>query len=199
MDLTNWRTALAAAASGCVFTVWVLVTGCAYMEGQGVQVAAPNPFEPEPTCTIYKDMGIDPATSTGVIPKYIKNPCAAQNIVVSVARSGAALEAYQIEHVRTFVAEAKKYMVVGLTFQNAKLFVGMQIGKLNREFGLLYFAVSDLLLVLPDTAILQTDDVTLVHASLDNMLAKVEEIAALLGYVPAALLRAELAKMGTAL
>lgn len=180
MDFTNWKRAARAAIGGAVFITFILLTGCAYMEGQGVEVAAPNPFEYEPTCTIYKDMGIDPATSTGVIPKYIKNPCAAQNIVVSVARSGAALEAYQVEDVRKFVAEAKKYMVVGLTFQNAKLFVGMEIGKLNRQFGLLYFAVSDLLLVLPDKAILQLDDVTLVHASLDNMLAKVEEIAAML-------------------
>jgi hypothetical protein len=191
MDFKNRISPLAAAASVMALAFFIILgNGCG-----AVQVRGPNPFEADPACTIYADMGIDPATSTGVIPQYIKNPCAAQNIIVSVARSGAILEAYQVEHVRTFVAEAKTYITVGKDVGGIKLYIGMQVGKLNRKFGLLFFTVSDLLIVLPDVSLLQPDDIKLAHASLDNMLAKVEEIAGMLGYVPADLLRAELGKM----
>ena len=174
MKKQDWSSALAGLVALAAFTIYILA-GCA-----GIQVQGPNPFEPDPKCTIYQGMGIDPATSTGVIPEYIKNPCAAQNIVVAVARSGVALEAYQLEDVRKFVEEAKRYTTVGLTFQNLKLFVGAEVGKLNREFGLLFFTVSDLLIVLPDSDMLALDDVKLVHASLDDVLKKTEAMASLL-------------------
>jgi len=178
MDWSNWRSALAGAIGVALLAIWILAgAGCAQL---GVGVKGPNPFEPDPKCTIYQDMGIDPATSTGVIPQYILNPCAAQNMVVAVARSGVVLEAYQVDDVRSFVTEAKAYTTVGKDFGGVKLFVGMQIGKLNKKFGLMFFTLSDLLLVLPDTAVLQPDDVTLVHASLDDMLKHVEEIAGML-------------------
>jgi hypothetical protein len=172
----SWIRALAGAVGVGIMIVYILM-GCAQM---GVQVQGPNPFEPDPKCTIYQDMGIDPATSTGVIPQYIINPCAAQNIIVAVARSGAVLEAYQVEDVRAFVEQAKAYITVGKDFGGVKLWVGAQIGKLNKKFGLMFFTISDLFIVLPDTALLQPDDVTLTHASLDDMLKHVEEIAGLL-------------------
>ena len=175
MDLNIWRAPLAMATAVAIFTAFILLTGCG-----AVQVKGPNPFEPDPACTIYQDMGIDPASSTGVIPQYILNPCAAQNLIVATARSGAVLEAYQVEDVRAFVAQAKTYITVGKDVGGVKLFIGAQIGKLNKKFGLMFFVVSDLLLVLPDTALLQPDDVKLAHASLDDMLKHVEEISGLL-------------------
>lgn len=177
MDWSDWQHTVAGAVGMAALILLVCFNGCG-----GVQVRAPNPFEPDPTgrCKIYQDMGIDPATSTGVIPQYIKNPCAAQNIIVTVARSGAILEAYQVEDVRKFVGQAKSYITVGTNFSNVKLYIGMQVGKLNRKFGLLFFTVSDLLIVLPDTEVLMADDVLLAHASLDHTLKKVEDIAGLL-------------------
>jgi len=162
-----------------VFCLWV-VYGCAY---QGIGVKGPNPFEADPTCTIYADMGIDTATTTAIIPKYILNPCAAQNIVVSVAKSGYALEAYQVEEFKLWVGEAKKYVAIGRTFGDIKLFIGAGLGKLNRKIGMMYFIVSDLMLVLPDTALVEVDDVRLIDASLDDAVKKVEEMASIFGKV----------------
>lgn len=172
----QWRSVFFAAFAMAVFCTWVVFgNGCA-----GLTVQGPNPFEEDPNCTIYADMKIDPATSTGVIPKYIKNPCAAQSIVVSIARSGVALEAYQVEEYAAWVEEAKKYIKIGLSSQTVKLYIGAQVSKLNRKFGAMYFILSDLFLVIPDAAIIAQDDVTLIHASLDDSVAKAREFAGLL-------------------
>jgi hypothetical protein len=46
---------------------------------------------------------------------------------------------------------------------------------------MMYFVLSDLLLVLPDDALLEADDVRLVYASLDDAVAKTKEMAGILG------------------
>jgi hypothetical protein len=160
-----------------VFCIWVVMSGCA---GIGVGVKGPNPFEADPACTIYPDMGIDPATSTGVIPKYIKNPCAAQSIVVSITRTGVVLEAYQVEEYAAWVEQAKTYIKIGLSTATVKLYIGAQVGKLNRKFGAMYFILSDLFLVIPDADLLAGDDITLIHASLDDSVVKAREVAGML-------------------
>lgn len=175
----TWATLVVVVATGVV----MLMQGCAYMKEQGVQVKLPDPITEDPSCTIYKDMGIDPATSTAIIPQYIKNPCAAQNILATVAKTGVALEAYQIEDFIVWAGKAKQYLTVGLEFSNVKLFIGGQLTQINKELGMVYFIMSDLLLVLPDTAIVQPDDVRLMHASIDDLVKKVQQLAILYGGV----------------
>lgn len=177
-----------------LFFIWatlavVIITGvfmmvfqsCAYTGAQGVAVKVPDPFTPDPSCTIYADMGIDPATSTATIPQYIKNPCAAQNILATVAKSGVALEAYQVDEFEVWAAGAKQAITVGMTFENVKLYIGGQLTRINGKLGMVYFITSDLLLVLPDAALVQTEDATLMHASLDDLVRKVRQLAIMYG------------------
>lgn len=157
------------------------MSGCAYLKSAGIEVAVPNPFIEDPTgrCSIYQDLGIDVATTTGIIPQYIKNPCVAQGMVVGVAQGGVVLEAYQIEDVRKFVSGAMAALEVGRSFKSAKAYLAGHVGKLNREAGLLFLMVGDVILTLPDAALIQQDDVAIIRASLTDLLSKVEALGAL--------------------
>lgn len=177
-DAKEWKRVFFAAFAVAVFCVWVVIgNGCAW---QGIGVKGPNPFEADPACTIYADMEIDVATTTAIIPQYIKNPCAAQSLIVSIARGGIVLEAYQVEEYAAWVETAKGYIKIGLSVATVKLYVGAQVAKLNRKFGAMYFILSDLFLVLPDTALVEADDVRLIIASLDDSVAKARELAGIL-------------------
>lgn len=150
--------------------VFLAVGGC------GLQIKAPNPFQPDPACTVYKDLSIPP-DSPSVIVKYIPNPCAAQNIIVSVARAGVVLEAYQVEEFVHWTDEARQIVMVGASMQDLKLYVGKEITKLNRKFGGLFFIVSDLFIALPDQETIVKDDVTIINAALDDVVVKVNAMA----------------------
>ena len=174
----TWATLAVMLATGAAM---VMLQGCAYTGGSGVAVQVPDPTKEDPTCTIYADLGVDVATNTAVIPQYIKNPCAAQNILATVAKSGVALEAYQLEEFKEWATAAKRAITVGMSFENLKLYVGGQLTKINTKVGMVYFITSDLLLVLPDKQVVQSDDITIIYASLDDLVKRVEQMALIYG------------------
>jgi len=169
-------------AMAAMAALMMSMTGCVYLKSAGIEVAVPNPFIEDPTgrCSIYQDLGIDVATTTGIIPQYIKNPCVAQGLVVGVAQGGVVLEAYQVEDVRKFVSNAMAHLEVGRSFKSAKAYLAGHVGKLNREAGLLFLMVGDVLITLPDIALIQQDDVAIIRASLTDLLAKVEALGPLI-------------------
>jgi len=148
----------------------MLVCGCL-----GVGVKPINPFEPptpEKPCTIYSDLGV----TSGLIYTKIKNPCAAQNLLIQVAQGGVALEAYQIDQFKTWSAEARKYIKSGITASQLKLYVIKETMALNKKFGMLLFSVSGIIDIFQGDAVFDPDSVKLIMASMDDLDKKVEDM-----------------------
>ena len=150
--------------------------GCA---GQQIVSVKPlNPFEPpainpntgKSTCTIYEDMGI----TGGLIYEKILNPCAAQNILVTVAQGAYALEGYKISQFKMWTDRLRMNMTGGISYTAFRALVLREVLDWNKNMGLVLFSASGLIDIFEGQALLHCDDIKLLNASLDDLVRQVE-------------------------
>jgi len=145
--------------------------------GPQIAIKPINPFEPPPLerpCTIYEDMQI----TSGLIYEKIKNPCAAQNILIVVAQSAYALEAYEIEEFQIWANRIKTIIGSGnITYTGLRALVLKEVLAINRKMGLILVSASGLIDIFEGSEIIAPDDVKLLHASLDDLVKQVQLIS----------------------
>ena len=141
-----------------------------------------NPFDdppPDQPCTIYEDYNIQ----TGLIKQRIKNPCAAQNLLVTVAKGGVAFSAYDIDQFNKWADKAELVVKSNITYADLQIWITAEVVKLNKKFGMVVFAVSDIVSVFPDTAIIDPDDQKLILASIADLRAEIAKMAIFFGFI----------------
>jgi len=135
-----------------------------------------DPFTYSKKCTIYEDMGIDVSTTKATIPKVVKNPCAAQNIIAVVAKAGVTLNAYQADEFVKWATATKEFIRIGMPIADVKECVRAKIPELNERIGIDFVTMSDILDALPDEAKVQEDDYKILIASIDDLIKQISEM-----------------------
>lgn len=145
--------------------------------GPQVAVKPINPFEPPPPerpCTIYQDLQI----TSGLIFEKVANPCAAQNILIVVAQSAYALEAYEVEQFEEWAVKIKAIIGEGqITYTGLRALVLREVLQINRKMGLILVSASGLIDIFEGPQLLQPDDIKLLLASMDDLVEQVRTIA----------------------
>ncbi len=137
-----------------------------------------NPFEPPPinevtglpACTIYEDNGI----TGGLIFSEVRNPCAAQNILIFIAQGGYTFEAYQFEEFKAFIASTRAVIDNGVSYTSLRALILRAVIDRNKKMGMLLFSASGLIDLFQGDALLHPDDVKLCVMSLDSLQKQVE-------------------------
>lgn len=145
------------------------IPGC----GSGLQMGL-DPFTPNDSCTVYSDLGIDVQTSLAAIPKVVKNPCAAQNIIATTVKAGVVLNAYQAKEFVKWAQATRDFIVVGMPFEDVKKCVGEKIPELNDRIGLDYVTMSSVLGAIPSASLVTEDDLKIITASLEDLIKQVD-------------------------
>lgn len=151
--------------------VLTMITLCIHGCGSGLQVA--DPFMYDSNCTVYSDLGIDIGTTDATIPKVIKNPCAAQNIIATTAKTGVMLNAYQVSEFVKWANATKDFIMIGMPFIDIKECVGTKIPELNNRLGIQYVTMSDILEAIPGESTVTRDDLMILMASIDDLIEQV--------------------------
>ena len=157
-----------------ILFIAMLFLGCAGT----VAVKQLNPFEPppvdevtgKPTCTIYEDNQI----TTGLIYSKVRNPCAAQNILIFIAQGGYSFEAYQFEEFKTWAERIKLVIGQGVSYTGLRALILKQVMEQNKKMGMLLFSASGLIDMFQGESLLDPNDVKLCIMSLDDLVNQVE-------------------------
>lgn len=130
-----------------------------------VQIRPPNPFVPPPAdrpCTIYQDNAI----TTGIVFNAIKNPCDAQQLVMTIVNTGFIAEAYNIEQFNKWTDKAITFAKSGITGYQLQKYLMDSVLQLNKEFKAAVFGLGSYLGIFSTNTVLFPDDVKLVTMSL---------------------------------
>ena len=156
-------------------TISLFLFACA--GGPQIAVKPLNPFEPPPPerpCTIYENYQVN----SGLIFEKIKNPCAAQNILIIIAQSAYALEAYEVEEFQTWVNRIKTIIASGeTTYTGLRALVLKEVMAINRKMGLVLVSASGLIDIFEGPQLIDPNDIRLLHASLDDLVKQVQLIS----------------------
>jgi hypothetical protein len=150
-----------------------------FIEGCGNQLKRPQTVFDQP-CSIYEDFGATPDNS--LIANKIENPCAVQSLLATAAKLPAiwAEKEYTdlFEKWAIFIEEQVKF---GISYQRLQDLVIMEIAKMNKQAGMTLLVLGDGIFVFGgETDMILPVDKKLVLASIEDLRAKVKQIALML-------------------
>ena len=159
-----------------LFMIVFLLSSCVGPDGsyQGPKLTAPNPAVYDPTCKIYEsEYGIDVVTTTSVVVRYIKNPCAARQLYLAFTRSYYVIQEPEKEEVIRFIdVDTRRLVRVGSDLNTLKY----ELVKLlpTAKSRAIVLTLGDIFIYIPPTAVLVEDDVKLLNGALDKMIAEIK-------------------------
>jgi len=144
--------------------------------GSPIQFTAPDPTKVDPNCNVYvEEYGINPDTSTGIIPKYIKNPCAARAIYLGVTRSVLLVtEANKKDAIDWIDKYATPVIKTGLSVNELKTYLITELAKREKVAGMIVLTLGDMFLYIPPSSVFQEDDVKLLNGALGKVKEEIQ-------------------------
>ncbi|MCK5139693.1 MAG: hypothetical protein KAQ85_07625 [Thermodesulfovibrionia bacterium] len=151
--------------------VVLVVVGCGTVGLKPMDPFSPPPLDSTgvPTCSIYEDNDI----ASGLIYDNVRNPCAAQNILIFIAQGGYTFEAYQFEDFKKWADSLKVVLGNGISYTSFRALILKAVMDQNRKMGMLLFSASGLIDMFQGDALMDANDVKLSVMSIDDLIEQV--------------------------
>jgi len=122
-----------------------------------------------PPCTVCEEIAINYPLEESLICKYLKDPCIANDVIVTVATAGVIWEHWKVEDLKKWIETTRGFILGGTNYAALNAYVTKFISEYNKKMGATYLLLANILLKFDSTVAISSPDVALLMKALNNL------------------------------
>jgi hypothetical protein len=145
-----------------------------------IAISPPStPYVVDPACNENLDKITAGKAGPSIIREKIANPCSAYRLVATAAKLGVIWDQYSVTQLQGWIADTKKIVNSGITYNDLNTIATLQIKKFNTKMAGTFLVLSDLVVIVQSPSIMSAQDQAIVSAGLDALLDEAKKLAML--------------------